>query len=107
VNRDAGLLVEAKDLRSVVGLSRARVYALMKDGEFPLSRRISLGRVAWLRSDLEQWAASRPPSVEPVRRIVPRKGRKDTGQSAPDQPVDAARQLNSESARGRHRASEA
>lgn len=65
------IFVEARDLRATVGLSRPRVYALMAVGEFPLPRRISKARVAWLRSDLEKWAAWRPVSAEPVRHIIP------------------------------------
>ena len=69
------IFIAAKDLKLTVGLSRARVNAMVRNGEFPLPKRISAARIAWLRSDLEAWAASRPTSVDPVRTIRRREPR--------------------------------
>lgn len=46
-------------VKSMVGLSRSTIYALMKSGQFPKS--ISLGErsVGWLESDIIQWIDSK------------------------------------------------
>jgi prophage regulatory protein len=42
------------------GLSRMTIYRLELAGEFPKRRRLSKNSVAWLDTDLAQWAESRP-----------------------------------------------
>ena len=46
-------------VKSMVGLSRSTIYALMAAGKFPKS--ISLGEraVGWLESDIQGWIDSR------------------------------------------------
>ncbi len=46
-------------VKSMVGLSRSTIYALMAAGQFPKS--ISLGEraVGWLESDIQAWIDSR------------------------------------------------
>jgi predicted DNA-binding transcriptional regulator AlpA len=44
------------------GLSRMTIYRLELAGEFPKRRRLSKNSVAWLESDIVQWAESRPVS---------------------------------------------
>lgn len=48
------------DLENTVGLKRARIYELMRDGRFPLPVRIADRAVAWRESDIAAWIASRP-----------------------------------------------
>lgn len=46
-------------VKSMVGLSRSTIYALMAAGKFPKS--ISLGErsVGWLEADIQEWIDSR------------------------------------------------
>lgn len=46
-------------VKSMVGLSRSTIYALMAAGKFPKS--ISLGErsVGWLESEVEEWIDSK------------------------------------------------
>jgi prophage regulatory protein len=53
------LLVSAKRLQSVISISRATAYRLMRSGAFPRPVRLSPGRVAWRLVDLERWAEQR------------------------------------------------
>jgi prophage regulatory protein len=46
----------------LTGLSRMTIYRLELAGEFPKRRRLSKNSVAWLDTDLAQWAESRPVS---------------------------------------------
>ena len=59
----------------LTGLSRMTIYRLELAGEFPNRRQISKNSVAWLDTDIAQWAESRP--VSRLRGIVgapPRSG---------------------------------
>mgnify|MGYP001283367611 CR=1 FL=1 len=42
-----------------VPYSRAHLYRLEDQGEFPKRRRIGPNRIAWLRTEVEQWLAER------------------------------------------------
>jgi prophage regulatory protein len=44
----------------LIGLSRMTIYRLELAGEFPKRRRLSKNSVAWLDTDIAQWAESRP-----------------------------------------------
>jgi len=44
------------------GLSRMTIYRLELAGEFPKRRQLSKNAVAWLDTDIAQWAESRPVS---------------------------------------------
>lgn len=46
----------------LTGLSRMTIYRLELAGEFPKRRRLSKNSVAWLDTELAQWAESRPVS---------------------------------------------
>jgi len=41
------------------GLSRAMLYKLMKNGDFPLNIPISIRSVGWLDSEVEIWMENR------------------------------------------------
>lgn len=43
----------------ITGLSRSTIWRLEKSGVFPPRRRLGLNSVAWLRSEVEGWVASR------------------------------------------------
>ena len=42
-----------------VPYSRAHLYRLESQGEFPKRRRIGPNRIAWVRTEVEQWLAQR------------------------------------------------
>lgn len=43
-----------------VGMGRSTWYGLIKRGEAPAGRRVSVGRVVWLESTIVKWIESRP-----------------------------------------------
>jgi len=50
--------VAAKHIHLVVGFSYVTAWRKRRQGTFPAPVRLSVGRVAWLRSDLENWLAA-------------------------------------------------
>ena len=48
-------LLKLTQVISVTGLSRATIYRMISQGEFPESVRISARRVAWKSDDLMSW----------------------------------------------------
>lgn len=42
-----------------VPYSRAHLYRLEDQGEFPKRKRIGANRVAWVRAEIERWLADR------------------------------------------------
>lgn len=44
----------------LTGLSRMTIYRLELAGEFPKRRQLSRNSVAWLDTDIDRWAESRP-----------------------------------------------
>ena len=46
----------------LTGLSRMTIYRLEIAGEFPKRRQLSKNSVAWLDTDITEWAESRPVS---------------------------------------------
>ena len=44
----------------LTGLSRMTIYRLELAGQFPKRRQLSKHSVAWLDTDIAQWAESRP-----------------------------------------------
>jgi prophage regulatory protein len=51
--------VQRKYLPLVVGLSPVTAWRMLRRGEFPAPIQLSRGRVAWRRTDLEQWLSTR------------------------------------------------
>lgn len=49
-----------RQVMQFTGLSRMTIYRLELAGQFPKRRRLSENSVAWLESDIESWADSRP-----------------------------------------------
>jgi predicted DNA-binding transcriptional regulator AlpA len=46
---------------ALVNLSYPTVWSMMCEGTFPVARRTSRNRVAWIRSEVLRWMRSRPP----------------------------------------------
>ena len=53
-------MLRREEVQDRTGLSRSAIYRLMREGEFPLPRRLGQRAVRWRESDLEAWLASRP-----------------------------------------------
>ena len=51
-----------RQVMQLTGLSRMTIYRLELAGEFPKRRQLSKNSVAWVDSDIDQWAESRPVS---------------------------------------------
>jgi len=51
-----------RHVMQLTGLSRMTIYRLELAGEFPKRRQLSKHSVAWLDTDMAQWAESRPVS---------------------------------------------
>ena len=49
-----------RHVMQLTGLSRMTIYRLELAGRFPKRRQLSKNSVAWLESDVEGWAESRP-----------------------------------------------
>jgi prophage regulatory protein len=49
-----------RQVMQLTGLSRMTIYRLELAGAFPKRRRLAENSVAWLESDIEAWADSRP-----------------------------------------------
>ena len=43
-----------------VGLSKSKIYLLIKAGEFPKPVRLAATAVGWKSTDLDKWIESRP-----------------------------------------------
>ena len=50
-------LMLAPEVDARVPYSRAHLYRLEDQGEFPKRKRIGANRVAWVRAEIERWLA--------------------------------------------------
>ncbi len=53
-------LLRRHEVEERTGLSRASIYRLMSEGEFPRQVRVSARGVRWKESDVTAWMQSRP-----------------------------------------------
>ena len=59
-------LLRRRDVEELTGLSRASVYRLISEGEFPRPVRVSATGVRWKASDIAAWIKSRPQSTSEI-----------------------------------------
>jgi len=52
-------LMLAPEVDARVPYSRAHLYRLEDQGEFPKRKRIGANRIAWVRAEIERWLADR------------------------------------------------
>lgn len=52
-------LIRRKEVERLTGLSRSRIYDLMKQGAFPKPVALGAMSVAWLEVEIHEWIASR------------------------------------------------
>ena len=55
--------LKLKEVIGLVSLSRATVYRMMSQGEFPRPVRIGVRATGWRSDEVEEWLASRPHTV--------------------------------------------
>ncbi|MFQ3666339.1 MAG: AlpA family phage regulatory protein [Sphingomonadaceae bacterium] len=53
------VLLRLPEVTRRTGLSRSRLYAQMRAGEFPAPAKIGQRAVAWSSEDIERWIADR------------------------------------------------
>ncbi len=53
-------MLRREEVQQRTALSRSAIYRLMREGDFPLPRRVGQRAVRWRESELEAWLASRP-----------------------------------------------
>ena len=58
-NLDDVIFLRLPEVKAVTGLSRSSLYALMREKNFPAPVRLGRRTVAWVRSEVRQWAADR------------------------------------------------
>lgn len=52
-------LLKRSEVVALVGLGFTTIWRMEKKKEFPARRKLSPGRVAWLRSEVEAWVQDR------------------------------------------------
>ena len=67
------------EVKSLTGLSKSSLYALIRANSFPAPIQLGPRTVAWVRSEIRQWAAER---IEASRTAVPAPIPKRTPQRA-------------------------
>lgn len=68
------IFLRLPDVKAITGLSKTSLYGLIKEQSFPTPVRLSSRTVAWVRSEVMEWAlsrikASRPPEGEPTLQV--------------------------------------
>ncbi len=51
--------IRLPEVKRITGLSTATIYRMAVNGTFPRQARIGEQAVAWIRSEVEQWAVSK------------------------------------------------
>jgi prophage regulatory protein len=52
-------ILRLPQVKARTGLSRSTVYAMMRDGQFPLSIRLGARSIGWSDLDVDAWIAAR------------------------------------------------
>jgi predicted DNA-binding transcriptional regulator AlpA len=58
-NLDDVTFLRLPEVKAITGLSKTSLYALIRDRSFPASVRLGPRAVAWVRSEVRQWAVER------------------------------------------------
>lgn len=56
---DDVIFLRLPEVKAVTGLSKTSLYALIREKSFPAPVRLGRRAVAWVRSEVKQWAAER------------------------------------------------
>lgn len=55
-------ILRLKQVQECTGLSRSSIYALLKDGKFPQSLKLSERSIGWHEEEIQSWINSRKPT---------------------------------------------
>ena len=58
-NLDDVAFLRLPEVKAVTGLSKSSLYALIREKDFPAPVRLGSRAVAWVRSEVRQWAVDR------------------------------------------------
>jgi prophage regulatory protein len=58
-NSDEVIFLRLPEVKAVTGLSKSSLYELIRANSFPASVRLGPRTVAWVKSEVRQWAADR------------------------------------------------
>ncbi|MDG6894411.1 helix-turn-helix transcriptional regulator [Volucribacter amazonae] len=53
------ILLSKSKVIEITSLSYSTIWRMIKKDEFPKSVKVSMGRVAWRKSDIDKWIAER------------------------------------------------
>lgn len=59
-------ILKRVEVVKLVGLCYSTIFNLERAGNFPARRKLSAGRVGWVRSEVEEWLASRTAIPSPA-----------------------------------------
>jgi len=59
INLDDVIFLRLPEVKAVTGLSKSSLYALIRERSFPPPVRLGARSVAWVRSEVRQWAVGR------------------------------------------------
>lgn len=58
-NNQAIRMMRMKDVQKYTSISRSHLFSLIKDGDFPAGKSISIGVVCWEKSAVDEWIDQR------------------------------------------------
>jgi len=59
IDLDDVVFLRLPDVKAVTGLSKSSLYSLIRERTFPAPVRLGARSVAWVRSEVRQWAVER------------------------------------------------
>ena len=59
------ILLRLPDVKAITGLSKSSLYALIREKSFPAPVQLGARAVAWVKSEVKQWAAGRVHASRP------------------------------------------
>lgn len=59
MNLDDVIFLRLPEVKAVTGLSKSSLYALIRERSFPAPVRLGARAVAWVKSEVKQWAVER------------------------------------------------
>lgn len=59
VGTDGLRVMRIREVAGCIGLSRATIWRLQREGRFPKQRRLSSNAVGWLAEEVEEWIRTR------------------------------------------------
>ena len=61
------MFLKRSEMLKIVGLGYTTCWRLEREGKFPARKQLSVGRVGWLASEVEEWAKGRTLAVQPAQ----------------------------------------